>query len=152
MKNTITNNDNETLLCNLADSEFTLGGKFDEIARNNGHCSGKSAANDLSLWSGTVAQALAAITPKGNTITATITENGNGLPSIGEICYDSSTDTVYTITAWDDSDRISTNGPGKGNSVDVILEERGDASDTTEEEWETIEGNNYGVSVAGESA
>lgn len=82
------------------------------------------------------------------TIKATITENGNGLPSIGSLCYDASTDTVYTVAAWDESDRISTNGPGRGNSVDVILEERGSASDTTEDEWEEIESRNYGVCVA----
>ena len=82
-----------------------------------------------------------------NTITATITENGNGLPNIGEICYDPNTDTVYTVVGWDGSDRISTHGPGCGNSIDVLLEARGSASDTTEEEWESIEGNNYGVGV-----
>ena len=85
--------------------------------------------------------------PAGGTRPATITENGNGIPSIGEICYDPNTDTVYTITGWGGSDRISTNGPGRGNSVNVLLEERGCASDTTDEEWETIESNNYGVSV-----
>ena len=85
------------------------------------------------------------------TIKATITENGNGLPSIGEICYDANTDTVYRIIGWDGSDRISTNGPGCGNSVNVLLEERGSASDTTDEEWETIESNNYGVSVEEDS-
>jgi len=83
-----------------------------------------------------------------NTITATITENGNGLPHIGEICYDSDTDTVYTVVGWDGSDRISTNGPGCGNSINVLLEARGSASDTTKEEWESIESNNYGVAVA----
>ena len=84
-------------------------------------------------------------------ITATITENGNGLPSIGEICYDANTDTVYKIVAWDESDLISTNGPGRGNSVNVILEERGAASDTTEDEWDDIESSNYGVSVEEDS-
>lgn len=81
-------------------------------------------------------------------ITARITENGNGLPSIGELCYDSSTDSVYRITGWDGSDRISTHGPGVGNSVDVELEYVGSASDTTEEQWEEIESSNYGVTVA----
>jgi hypothetical protein len=80
-------------------------------------------------------------------IKATITENGNGLPSIGELVYDSTTDTVYTIVGWDGSDYISTNGPGSGNSVNVLLEERGDASDTTDEEWDEIESSNYGVAV-----
>jgi len=82
-----------------------------------------------------------------NTTTATITENGNGLPNIGELCYDPNTDTVYTITGWDGSDRISTNGPGRGNSVEAVVEARGDASDTTNEEWEAIEDSNYGVTV-----
>ncbi len=81
-------------------------------------------------------------------IKATITENGNGLPNIGALCYDSSTDTVYEVIGWDGSDLISTNGPGCGNSVDVLLEERGCASDTTDDEWEAIESNNYGVEVA----
>ncbi len=80
-------------------------------------------------------------------IRATITENGNGLPSIGELCYDPSTDTVYAVIAWDGGDRISTNGPGRGNSVNVMLEKRGCAADTTEEEWEEIESSNYGVTV-----
>jgi hypothetical protein len=80
-------------------------------------------------------------------IKATITENGNGLPSIGEICYDASTDTVYTIIGWDGSGRISTHGPGCGNSVNVLLEESGSASDITDKEWEIIESNNYGVLV-----
>jgi hypothetical protein len=80
-------------------------------------------------------------------IKATITENGNGLPGIGEICYDPNTDTVFTIVGWDGSDLISTNGPGCGNSVQVLLEVRSSASAATEEEWEDIESNNYGVSV-----
>jgi hypothetical protein len=78
---------------------------------------------------------------------AKITENGNGLPSIGELVYDSTTDTVYEIVGWDGSDRISTNGTGCGNSVCVIIEERGSASDTTDEEWEDIETSNYGVTI-----
>ena len=88
---------------------------------------------------------LQATADKMKTIKATITENGNGLPSIGEICYDANTDTVYTIVGWDGSDRISTNGPGCGNSVNVLLEEGGSASDTTDAEWESIESNNYGL-------
>lgn len=86
---------------------------------------------------------------KNKTLTqATITENGNGLPGIGALCYDSSTDTVYRVAGWDGSDRISTNGPGCGNSVNVLLEERGDASDLSGDEWEEIESSNYGVNVA----
>lgn len=72
-------------------------------------------------------------------IKATITENGNGLPSIGEICYDATTDTVYFIAAWDGSDRIHihVHGHGRGYSVNVLLEKRGSASDTTDAEWES---------------
>lgn len=80
-------------------------------------------------------------------IKATIVEHGNGLPGIGDLCYDSNTDTVYKIVAWDGSDRISTNGPGCGNSINVLLEECGSASDTTQDEWDSIESNNYGVNV-----
>ena len=83
-------------------------------------------------------------------IKATITEKGNGLPGIGDICYHPDTDTVYTVVAWDGSSRINTHGAGRGNSVDVILEERGSASDTTEDEWSTIESNNYHVDLAEE--
>ena len=82
------------------------------------------------------------------TIRATISENGNGLPSIGALCYDANTDTVYRVTAWDGSDQISTNGPGRGNSVDVIVAEIGAASDVSEEEWDEIESSNYSVCAA----
>jgi len=80
-------------------------------------------------------------------IKATITEQGNGLPSIGDLVYDVSTDTVYAIVGWDGSDRIATNGPGSGNSVNVLLETRGSASDMTDEEWEQIESSNYLVNI-----
>lgn len=83
-------------------------------------------------------------------IKATISENGNGLPNIGEHVYDSSTDTVYRVVGWDGSDRISTNGPGCGNSVDVLLEDVGCAADTSEDVWADIESNNYGVRVEGD--
>lgn len=82
--------------------------------------------------------------------TARIHENGNGLPNIGELCYDPSTDSVYRIIAWDGSDRISTHGPGVGNSVDVVVEYVGAASDITDEEWEGISSANYTVTVAPE--
>lgn len=48
-------------VCELADADFRLGGYFDDIARAHGHCSGKSAADDLSLWDMTVAEAAAII-------------------------------------------------------------------------------------------
>lgn len=80
-------------------------------------------------------------------ITARIEEQGNGLPSLGELCYDALTDTAYHIIAWDGTSRISTGGPGRGNSVDVILEEIGSASDLGDEQWEEIESSNYRVTV-----
>ena len=80
---------------------------------------------------------------------ATIHENGNGLPRIGSLCYDSTSDTVYEVVGWDDSDRISTNGPGAGNSVGVIVEERGSATDVDEDEWSEIERSNYSVILGG---
>jgi hypothetical protein len=83
-------------------------------------------------------------------IKATITERGNGLPRIGSICYDAYTDTVYTVVGWAGSGRISSHRGGVGNSVDVILEERGYAGDTTEDEWSEIESSNYHVAVAEE--
>lgn len=83
-----------------------------------------------------------------NTIPATITENGNGLPQIGSLCYDATTDTVYTVAAWDGSASITTHAPGQGNSVNVMLTPRGCAADTTDEEWSEIESSNFGVSVA----
>lgn len=81
-------------------------------------------------------------------MTATIIENGNGFPNIGEMVYDASTDTIYRITGWDGSDRISTNGPGRGNSVCVIVDGIGSASDLSDEELEIIESNNYGILLA----
>ena len=82
-----------------------------------------------------------------NTIKATITEQGNGLPSIGELCYDPETDTVYQITAWDGGGSINTHGGGCGNSIDVVLKAWGNACDTSEDEWEAIEDSNYRVTI-----
>lgn len=49
----------EPLVYDLPNSEFELGGKFDEVFRAAGHASGRSAANDLNLWDKTVSEALA---------------------------------------------------------------------------------------------
>ena len=76
---------------------------------------------------------------------ATITENGNGLPSVGELVYDATTDTVYRITGG--CDRISTHSGGRGNSVQAVVEPIGSAGDTDEDEWEAIQSSNYGVSL-----
>lgn len=76
---------------------------------------------------------------------ATIIENGNSLPNVGEMVYDASTDTVYRIT--DSDGRISTNGPGRGNSMTVTVEGIGSASGLTEQQWENIEASNYGIVI-----
>ena len=81
-------------------------------------------------------------------IKATIYENGNGFPGIGDLCYDANSDMVYKVKAWDGSDRISTHGGGAGNSVNVIVEEIGCASDIDDDDWEEIESSNYRVVVA----
>lgn len=79
---------------------------------------------------------------------ANIHDSGNGLPSIGSLCYDAATDTVYLVVAWDGSDRISAHGAGVGNSVSVLLEDIGSASDMTDEQWEEITSANYRVVCA----
>jgi hypothetical protein len=76
---------------------------------------------------------------------ATIIENGNGLPNVGEMVYDATSDTVYRITASDG--RISTNGSGRGNSMTATVEDIGSASDLTDDEWENIESSNYGIVI-----
>lgn len=76
---------------------------------------------------------------------ATIIENGNGLPNVGEMVYDPSTDTVYRIIG--SNGRISTNGAGRGNSLTATVEDIGSASDLSGDEWETIESNNYGIVI-----
>lgn len=81
-------------------------------------------------------------------IKATITENGNGLPSIGSLCYDANTDTVYRVTGWDGSSNITTHGSGRGNSINVIVDDVGSASDMDDDEWNEIESSNYGVTVS----
>lgn len=69
------------------------------------------------------------------TISATITERGNGLPSIGEYVYDSGSDTVYTVVSMG---RIQT-GRAAGNWVDAEVEDTGmSASDLTDEEFDDI--------------
>jgi hypothetical protein len=69
-------------------------------------------------------------------IEATIIEAGNGLPGVGALVYDAESNTVYRIVA--SNGRISTNGCGCGNSIDATLEEAGDPSDYSDEEWEAV--------------
>lgn len=68
---------------------------------------------------------------------ATITEQGNRFPSVGEKVYQSSTDTLYRILA--EAEIIHTGlRAGQGNYMNVELEIIGDASDLTEEEFEEL--------------
>jgi hypothetical protein len=71
-----------------------------------------------------------------NKIQATIIEAGNGLPGVGDLVYDSNGNTVYRIV--ESNGRISTNGPGIGNSIEASLEEAGDPYDYSQEEWEQV--------------
>lgn len=48
-------------LCNLPDSEFHLGGAFDQLAREQGHASGKAAANEHNAWNQKLSEAIAAL-------------------------------------------------------------------------------------------
>ena len=74
-------------------------------------------------------------------IEATITEAGNGLPSVGELVYCASTNTVYRITST--GDNISTHAGGRGNSIAATLEDAGEPADYTDEEFSSME--NYRV-------
>lgn len=51
----------EKKLCELPASEFELGGSFDAACRKAGYASGKAAANELGLWSASLADALETI-------------------------------------------------------------------------------------------
>jgi hypothetical protein len=74
-----------------------------------------------------------------------ITERGNGFPSVGERVYDSETDTVYELTADCFGGRISTGPCGAGNYCTMEAVVFGDASDLTDEEFESLP--EVGVSV-----
>lgn len=78
---------------------------------------------------------------------AIITEQGNGLPKLGELCYCDDSTYVWRVDAWDSSDRITTNAPGRGNSVCTCLSMVGSPSDLLEAEWREIVSQNYGVEI-----
>lgn len=77
---------------------------------------------------------------------ARIHEQGNGLPSIGELVYSSGDNAVWRITGWDGIDEIGTHP--LGNYVNVILDYVGSPCDVSEEEWSDIEASNYRVVTA----
>lgn len=77
-------------------------------------------------------------------IKATLTEQGNGFPSNGNLVYDGGTDTAYRVIG--SNGRISTHSAGRGNSIEADLEEVGSAGDLSEDEWDEI--HPCGVDVA----
>lgn len=87
---------------------------------------------------------------KTNTTKATIHERGNGLPGAGDLVYDLQGNTVFRIVTPDRSIRITTNGSGQGNSIEVDLEvsDKSDPTEYTDEEWDEI--SDCGVSIHGE--
>lgn len=77
---------------------------------------------------------------------ARIHEQGNGLPSLGELVYSSGDNAVWRVSRWDKTDQIGTHA--LGNFVDVILEYVGGPEDISEDEWSDIESSNYRVITA----
>jgi len=67
---------------------------------------------------------------------AEIFEAGNGLPGFGDtvLCNDE----LYQIVTPNDVIRISTNGPGQGNSIEVMLVTVGNQCDLTDEQWDAV--------------
>ena len=51
-----------TLLCDMPDSEFELGARFNSICREAGDSSGRAAANNLGLWRTTLREASEIVT------------------------------------------------------------------------------------------
>jgi hypothetical protein len=67
---------------------------------------------------------------------ATIYEAGNGLPGFGDTVL--ADDEFYTIVTPDEHLRISTNGPGQGNSIEATLVAVGNQCDLSDEEWDAV--------------
>jgi len=66
-----------------------------------------------------------------------VTENGSGLPMIGELVHDSDKDKVYTIAGWTGRPRVSANHPG-GDSIGVFLQYWGGGGELEWEQWAGI--------------
>jgi hypothetical protein len=67
---------------------------------------------------------------------ATIYEAGNGLPGFADTVL--ADDEIYTIVTPDEHLRISTNGPGQGNSIEATLVAVGNQCDLSDEEWDAV--------------
>lgn len=65
---------------------------------------------------------------------ATIYEAGNGLPGFGDKVV--AEDEIWQICTPDEDLRISTNGPGKGNSIKATIVLIGGVSDLTDDQWD----------------
>lgn len=69
---------------------------------------------------------------------ATIEESGNGFPNVGDLVYDSENNTVYKIKKI--FGQIQTHGGGRGNTINVIIEEAEETDPTaySPKAWEKI--------------
>jgi hypothetical protein len=65
---------------------------------------------------------------------ATIYEAGNGLPGFADTVL--ADDEIWQIVTPDSDLRISTNGPGQGNSIEATLVAVGNQCDLTDYQWD----------------
>ena len=55
-------------------------------------------------------------------MTGTITERGNGLPGVGDLCNDRDGTTYRIVDYGRPGGHIETHGPGLGNTIRVIVQ------------------------------
>jgi hypothetical protein len=67
---------------------------------------------------------------------ATIYEAGNGLPGFADTVL--ADDEIWQIVTPDSDLRISTNGPGQGNSIEATLIAIGNQCDLTDDQWDAV--------------
>jgi hypothetical protein len=65
---------------------------------------------------------------------ATIYEAGNGLPGFADTVL--ADEEIWQIVTPDSDLRISTNGPGQGNSIEATLIAIGNQCDLTDDQWD----------------
>ena len=65
---------------------------------------------------------------------ATIYEAGNGLPGFADTIL--ADDEIWQIVTPDSDLRISTNGPGQGNSIEATLVAMVNQNDLTDDQWD----------------
>jgi len=70
------------------------------------------------------------------TIQATIYEAGNGFPGFKDTVL--AEDELWQIVTPDSDLRISTNGPGQGNSIEATMIAVGNQCDLTDEQWDAV--------------